>query len=106
MVNGRNKGNTYERVIAQTCRDKGFSAAVCSRAESKNRDDAGVDICYTDPFNIQAKAVERFGKHHETLRAMPKDGNVNVIFHKRNNKGTTVTMMEEDFWKLVEKFNA
>lgn len=100
MINSRSKGNNFERALAQTFREKGWKTAVCSRAESKNTDDSGVDICFTPPFQVQAKAVERFGKHHEVLKGMPQNGSINIIFHKRNNKGTTVTMTEEDFWKL------
>ena len=100
-INSRKKGVVYEQKIAREMRDLGFRDCVTSRAESKNLDDAGVDLCYTDPFNIQLKAVERFGTHHEVLRSMPNDSNINVVFHKRNNKGTVVMMTKDDFYALI-----
>ena len=99
-INARNKGNQYERDLANELKEF-FPDVVTSRSESKRTDDKGVDFCYTGIFNIQAKAVEKLrGGHHEILKRMPKEG-INVVFHKRNLKGTTVTMSKEDFYSLV-----
>ena len=99
-MNNRNKGNNYER---QLCKELKyfFKDIMTSRSESKNLDNKGVDFCNTGIFNIQAKAVERLrGGHHEILQAMPKDG-INLVFHKRNNKGTTVTMTLDSFIEIL-----
>lgn len=101
-INPRKKGHTYELVIRDWFRDLGWSRAVSSRSESKNKDDQGIDLCYTDPFNVQAKAVEKLGSIHDVLAKMPKD-NYNLVFHKRNRKGTIVAMTIEDFKEIVEK---
>ena len=102
-MNARNKGNNYEVKLCNELKEF-FPDVVTSRSESKRLDDHGVDFCYTGIFNIQAKAVEKLrGGHHEILDRMPKEG-VNVVFHKRNNKGTTVTMTKQEFYNILELF--
>ena len=80
----------------------GWDQAVSSRSESKNKDDKGIDICYTDPFNIQCKAIETLGSAHKVLAAMPQDSNYNVVFHKKNRQGVVVSMTMEDFLEIVQ----
>lgn len=101
-INSRVKGHSYELQIRDFFRELGWSNCVSSRSESKNKDDQGIDLCYTDPFNIQAKAVEKLGSIHDILARMPNDSNYNVVFHKRNRKGTIVAMTMEDFKELVQ----
>lgn len=101
-INSRAKGAAYELQIIKKFKDLGWNC-VSSRSESKRTDDAGVDLCYTEPFQIQAKAVERLGNYHDILKGMPdKKGVFNLIFHKRNRKGSTVVMSEESFFELLE----
>jgi hypothetical protein len=101
MINSRKKGHAYELDIRDLFKDLGFTDAVSSRSESKNRDDQGVDLCYTAPFNVQAKAVEKLSSIHDILARMPRDGNINTVFHKRNRKGTIVCMELNDFVNLI-----
>lgn len=100
MINARKKGHAFELAVAERFRSAGFSDCVTSRSESKRMDDLGVDLMYTDPYLVQCKAVERLGAVHDILGRMPTDG-IRLVFHKRNRKGVTVTMTEEDFWRLV-----
>jgi hypothetical protein len=99
-INARKKGHRYELDVGRTFNDLGWKC-VTSRSESKRTDDAGVDLCYTDPFQIQAKAWERAPSYHALLANMPK-GKINLVFHKRNHKGTVVAMKEEDFIYLLK----
>jgi hypothetical protein len=101
-INARKKGHGYEIQIRDWFRDLGWTKAVSSRSESKNIDDQGIDLCFTDPFNTQMKAVEKLGSIHDVLANMPKDDNYNLVFHKRNRKGTIVAMTLEDFKELLE----
>jgi hypothetical protein len=101
-INSRKKGHGYELQIRDWFRKLGWTKAVSSRSESKNKDDQGIDLCFTDPFNIQAKAVEKLGSIHDILAKMPQDQNYNVVFHKKNRKGTIVAMTIEDFEELLE----
>lgn len=101
-LNARNKGHAYELWVRDFFRRLGWTRAVSSRSESKNKDDQGIDLCFTDPFNIQCKAVEKLGSLHDVLNSMPNDENYNLVFHKRNRKGTIVAMKLEDFEELIE----
>jgi hypothetical protein len=98
----RQKGHTYELQIRDFFKDLGWDKAVSSRSESKNKDDQGIDLCFTDPFNVQCKAVENLGSIHKVLISMPNDQNYNLIFHKRNRQGTIVAMTLEDFKEIIQ----
>lgn len=102
-INARKKGHSYELVVRDFFKDLGYTDCVSSRSESKNMDDKGVDLCYTGPWYVQAKAVENLGSIHKILAAMPKESKLNVVFHKRNRQGTIVAMDIESF-KTLAKF--
>lgn len=54
----RDKGNNYERKIAQELRDLGFSDVVTSRYASKETDDNKIDLVFQNKscdLNIQLK---------------------------------------------------
>lgn len=98
----RTKGHAFERAIVNRLKEY-WPHACTSRAESKNLDDKGVDICYTDPFSVQCKAVEKLSPGvHDILRSMPDDDNYNVVAWKRNNKGTVICMELDDFMEIVQ----
>lgn len=101
-IDPRKKGHSYELAIRDLFRELGWTNSVSSRSESKNKDDQGIDLCYTDPFNVQCKAVEKLGGIHDILARMPKGSNYNLVFHKRNRKGTIVAMTLEDFTELIQ----
>ena len=99
-INSKQKGNRYERELAEYLRELGYDA-VTSRAESKAMDDLGIDLVDSTDFYIQAKYVEKMKtSYHDILARMPTD-KTPVIFHKRSNKGSVVVMKLEDFTKLL-----
>lgn len=98
----RIKGHAFELAMAKWFKELGWEECVTSRSESKRLDDKGVDLCYTKPFNVQLKAVENLGSAHKTLAGMPKDSNYNLVFHKKNRQGITVSMSIDDFQEIVE----
>lgn len=98
----RQKGHSFELQIRDFFKELGYDKCVSSRSESKNKDDQGIDLCYTGPFNVQCKAVENLGSMHRVLGDMPQDENYNVVFHKRNRQGTIVAMTAEDFKELIQ----
>lgn len=98
----RQKGHGYELAIKSAHEDLGFKEVFTSRNESKRLDDAGVDLAGL-PYHVQCKAVERLAPSlHEILSAMPSD-KIRVVFHKRNRKGTVVSMSMQD-WMSILKF--
>lgn len=101
IKNPRAKGAKYELDIARRFNSTGWNC-VTSRSESKRTDDSGVDLCYTDPFQVQAKATEVAPNYHTVLASMPQSKRrINLLFHKRNRKGSIVAMTEDDFFRIV-----
>ena len=99
----RNKGSNYERQIRNEVIALGYTKAVTSRSESRNADDKGIDILYVNGFGIQCKRTEIQPNFAKVLTSMSEDYGLRVIFHKKNNKPDTVTMLKEDFYKLINK---
>jgi hypothetical protein len=97
----RNAGNQYEREVAQEFRDLGFDECVTSRSESKRTDDKGIDLCFTNPFNIQCKRWKSAPAYQDTLKSMPDDCNYNILMHKKPHKGEVVVMEKETFYELI-----
>lgn len=98
----RVKGHAFERQMAEHFRKLGYASCKTSRYESKMLDDMDVDLTNTPPFNVQCKAVENLGSAHDTLSAMPKDSNYNIVIHKRNRKGVIVSMTLDDFDEIIK----
>jgi hypothetical protein len=101
-INARKKGHAFELQIRDVFKELGWDKAVSSRSESKNKDDQGIDLCFTDPFSVQCKAVESLGSIHKILAAMPNDSNYNVVFHKRSRQGVIVAMTLDDFKEIIQ----
>jgi len=97
----RVKGHGLERETVIQLKAYGWQAST-SRYSNRELDDLKVDIDTDAPFNIQCKAVERLSMpvHQLLFKDMPTD-KTPVVFHKRNNKGTVVSMRLSDFFKLL-----
>lgn len=104
-MNSRNKGHSFERSIAVRLRAEVWPDCLTTRfAGSPALDQSGVDLVNTPGFSVQLKAVERLSPgYHEILSEMPKDGNTNLIIHKRNNKGCIVAMSLDSFLNLIRE---
>jgi hypothetical protein len=98
----RDKGNNFERIIAREFRDLGFANCETSRYASKKTDDMKVDLMFTEPFNVQAKAWKAAPSYHKTLKEMPEDTNYNIIIHRRPRQGDVVVIDKKDFYEIVE----
>jgi len=121
----RNKGHNAERYYASFFRKFHISFEKCktSRAASRLHDDSGIDLCFTDPFNIQIKAGKQRGLviskelskiKEETIKNFPPHypelTNMNILIHKkdigqgrrRNDFDEIVSMTFNDFIKLLK----
>jgi len=85
-INAKAKGNAFELWCIKRMKHI-FPDAVSARWESKRLDDLGVDICYTDSYSFQCKAVEGSMDVFKVLDGMPNGPNMNVVLWKRNRKG-------------------
>lgn len=107
MVNSRNKWNAYERKLMNEYQDLWFEDCLTSRNESKRLDDSWVDLAYTDPFNIQAKAYKNFSWWQiiKTLKNMPKDSNFNILHLKIDKvweRGEVVAIDKKDWYEILK----
>jgi len=98
----RKRGNNYEVQIAQQFRDMGWAGCVTSRAESRNTDAKKIDLCYSDPINVQCKCKNNYGNPLPVLEEMPKDNNYNIVITKVVNKGEFVSIAKDDFFALIK----
>ena len=95
--NNRSAGHRFERLCVNWCKEHGFEKAVSSRMESRSRDNAKVDICYTEPFNIQCKSMASKLDYEVVLDEMPnEENNFNVIFHRKLKKANKTFKTVED----------
>lgn len=101
MINGKKKGSAYEVAIRNLFRSLGWASCETARYESKKTDDMKVDLCHTDPFNIQTKAIENSINYERVLGMMPQGINYNVVFHKCRRK-EYVIMEQKDFVELLQ----
>ena len=104
-MNSKQKGNAFEREMAARFRADLFPKCYTSRfMGSVWADYNGIDLTGTPGFNIQCKAVEKLSPgYHEILAKMLQNKNKNIVVHKKNNKGITVTMFYDDFVKLMKR---
>lgn len=102
MRNNRTAGHSFERWCKQWWSKLGFKCTT-SRYSSREKDDQKVDLCGTEPFNVQCKYTQNIN-FHTLLETMPKDANYNIVFHKKKNKGVVVAMRLEDFEELLKGF--
>lgn len=124
----RTKGHNAERHYASFFRELSPTFELCktSRAASRLHDDSGIDLCFTEPFNIQIKAGAQRGLNvpqelikikEEVSKNFPKHypehNNINILIHKRdvgkgrkrNEFDEIVSMTFEDFLKLLNMTN-
>jgi hypothetical protein len=101
IMNSRTKGHDFERKMAEKLREVWPNCYTQRFKGSLWMDHCGIDLVNTPPFNFQLKATERPPGYHKILSAMPKGRNINVILHKRNNKGIVAVLSYDDFLKII-----
>ena len=115
MATNRNRtaGHNFERAIVIELKEIGYEDVVTSRAESRNMDNAGVDIFGKDfPYYIQCKNSKTYQKLHEliTSELLPTD-KPTIVFQRKTRKVTTkfvtegdyVSMKKEVFYELLKQ---
>lgn len=110
--NSRTAGHNYERLIVNEVKDLGYDVAT-ARSESRNADNAGIDIVGNFPFYIQCKVLKNYPKLNELINNDRPDrfkDKAIVVFHKKVKKANTkfvsegefVSMNKDDFYKLMK----
>jgi Holliday junction resolvase len=108
----RTAGNQYERDIVIDLKSMNYDV-VTARSESRNADNAGIDILGNFPYYIQCKVYKGYPKLDELInndRPERFQDKPIVVFHKKvEKKGTRfytqdefVSMRKEDFYELIK----
>jgi hypothetical protein len=103
VLNAKEKGKRWELRIARLWEGRHGGKVKRSSTVNKELDDEGVDLIGTDPFLIQAKAVERNLNYLDILERMPNDG-IRVVIHKRNNRPPVVCMYLDEWLDMTETY--
>lgn len=103
-VNGRNKGARYERELAAAFKDEGFKQARRGQQYSGANGDA--DVVGLPGIHVEAKRVEHLNLYNAMDQAVrdAREGELPVVFHRKNNCKTLVTMTMEDWFKLYHEW--
>lgn len=109
----RDKGNNYERQVAQELRELGFKDTVTSRYASKETDDNKIDLVFQEkscPLNIQLKKTANIPQYFK----IRSESNSNpeafcLIWNKQEKKnknfcsvGECVIIDKKLFYKLIK----
>lgn len=98
----RAKGIRYELEIRELFESLGWTCTT-SRYSSREKDDAKIDLCSTDPFAIQCKFSDKLNNYHTVLSEMNAEPTeIKLMFHKRTRRGTVVAIELEDFKEILQ----
>lgn len=103
MINSKDKGKRFERWCCKWWHSVTGRHVERTAAVAPQLDNAGVDLIGTGIWVVQCKAVERSMDVHAILDRMPLDAGVNIVLHKRKQRGTVVSMRLDDFAFILSK---
>lgn len=98
-MNSRNKGDAGERELATKLREYGYN---CRRGQQYSGANGDADVIGLPGVHIECKRVEKLNLYEAVAQAVrdAKDGEMPVVFHRKNNKGWLVTLRFNDYMKM------
>lgn len=104
-INSKDKGARYERELAADFRAEGYDARRGQQYCGTNGDADVIGLPY---MHVEAKHVERLNIQDAMDQAIrdAKEGKIPVVFHRKNNTRTLVTMREEDWFMIYREWEA
>lgn len=104
-INSRDKGARYERELAADFRAEGYDARRGQQYCGANGDADVIGLPY---MHVEAKHVEHLNIQDAMNQAIrdAKEGEIPVVFHRKNNTRTLVTMCEEDWFVIYREWEA
>ena len=101
-VNSKKKGKVGELEVAKILREHGFDS---QRGQQFKGSPDSPDVTGIDGVHIEVKRVEKLNitKAMEQSRTDAGDGEMPVVFHRKNREPWFVTMDLEDFLTLIKK---
>jgi hypothetical protein len=105
MVNSNNKGKRGELKWRDECIKHGFPARRTQQYSGITGDAADVTCPSLDMFHHEVKWVEKLNLNKAVNKAIEECGDkMPIIAHRRNRSPWLVTMLADDWFKLVEKY--
>lgn len=105
----KSKGSKYELDVIKELTDIGYKGLVSSRSQSKNLDNAKVDIAETEdklPCYCQCKATANTPNIEDISEACPLKDRPLVVFWKKQREGSIskeyVLMPKDFFYELLK----
>lgn len=104
-INSKDKGARYERELAAEFRAEGYDARRGQQYCGTNGDADVIGLPY---MHVETKHVERLNIQDAMDQAIrdAKEGKIPVVFHRKNNTRTLVTMREEDWFMIYREWEA
>lgn len=103
MVNSRDKGKRFERLVAGLFKAHGYEARRGQQYSGANGD---ADVVGVPHIHIECKARENgHGAAYDWMsqaKADAREGELPVVIHKKNNCNVLVTMEFEDWVQLYK----
>ena len=101
----REKGKRFERVLAAKLREYGYD---CHRGQQYCGANGDADVVGLPHIHIEAKHQERMLLYDWMTQAKSdaRDGEMPVVFHKKNNAAILVTMELDDWIELYREWEA
>lgn len=101
----RDKGKRYEREVARYLKDKGYD---CRRGQQYCGAFGDADVVGLPGIHIECKHVEKMSLYDwmdQSVRDARED-EIPVVFHRKNNCETLVTMRADDWIQLYREYEA
>lgn len=109
-INSKQKGARFERSLASRFKDYGYTEARRTAQYCGNTGDAS-DVVGLPFLHIEAKHQEQMRLYDWIAQAKRDaeagdEGNLPVVFHKKNNAEILVTMCFDDFMTIYKEYEA
>lgn len=102
-INSKTKGTVYEREIARVLREYGYNVRRGQQYCGANGD---ADVVGLEGIHIECKRTERTDLYGWMAQAKndAREGELPVVFHRKNNRKTLVIMELESFMRLYRDY--
>lgn len=101
----REKGKRYEREVASYLKAQGYD---CRRGQQYCGSSGDADVIGLPGIHIECKHAEKMSLYDWMDQAVrdAKEGELPVVFHRKNNCETLVTMRADDWIRMYREYEA
>ncbi|SHJ52831.1 hypothetical protein SAMN02745163_02073 [Clostridium cavendishii DSM 21758] len=101
-INSKQKGARFERALASKLKEYGYN---CRRGQQYCGANGDADVVGLPGIHIEAKHVEKLNIFDAMAQAKAdcREGELPVVFHKKNNTEIMVTMRIDDWMKVYKR---